>query len=279
MKKWYKYRLSCKEEERSLPKDTTFDDHKRSMMGYSCDKGYSSKEEFFKTHFYDAHPRHRYYHDYLTSHLKKGDDIFSVGSGRCVNELLLIEDGFNVTCSDLEQPCRNETMRLFPDIRFMEYDITKGPVAHKFDSVISLSMCYLFDEEDLSRVFKNISDNLKPGGTFILDPCGAEDNLGTRFIDDLLCPSEMILIKILKTLLHRDGRVITKKHHGYRTTDAEIAAIAGKAGLSLCDIKKYDYFTEFGMRSNIFGMLPRGFVEVFGRAVPYIRMFSFKKDR
>jgi len=279
MKKWYKYSLNYKDNTRYFPKDTTFEDHKRSMRGYEPDKGYGSKEEFFKTYFYEAHPRHRHYHDYLKRHLKKGDNILSIGSGRCANELLLIEEGFDITCSDFEQPCREETIALFPGLRFIRYDVTRAPVESKVDSMVSLSMFYLFDADQLAGVFKNISDSLKPGGNFILDPGGAENNLGTRLIDEIICPLEAWLIKILHKILKNKNCVVAKKEQGYRTTDAEIMSIAKKAGFSLYDTEHKDHLTEFGMRSVILGRMPRGVVELFGRAVPHVRMFAFKKER
>jgi len=114
MKSWYKYLLNYENNKRSFPIDSAFDDHKRSMGGYDASKGYDSKEEFFKIYIQEAPSRYRYYHEYLKAHLKKGDTIFSIGSGQCANELLLMEEGFDITCSDLEQACREETMRLFP---------------------------------------------------------------------------------------------------------------------------------------------------------------------
>ncbi|MFA5142594.1 MAG: class I SAM-dependent methyltransferase [Candidatus Omnitrophota bacterium] len=278
MRSWYKYFINYNTEEKIVAKDASFADHKKSMEGYSSAKGYGSKEDFFRTHFLNAHPRHRYYHDYLRTHLNKADNILSIGSGRCVNELLLAEEGFSITCSDLEQPCMGETARLFPGMRFMKYDVTKGPVEDKFDSIICLSIFYLFDKTMLAEVFRNVSDSLKPGGSFIVDPCGAENNVWTRIIDDIICPLEMVLIMFLKRLTGKRRCIVTKKHQGYRTTNAELTAIAGKAGFRLRSIEKYDHFTEFGMRSNFFSRLPKGIVRLFGRGAPYVRMISFEKN-
>jgi len=278
MKTWYKYQLNYKDKARFFPKDSSFEDHKRSMQGYDSAEGYGSKEDFFKTHLYNAHPRHRYYHDYLMTHLERSGSMLSIGSGRCANELLLMDAGFNIICSDLEQPCREETMRLFPRLRFVKYDVTQGPVPGNFDTVISLSMFYLFNDKQLAAVFKNVAGGLRPGGSFILDPGGAEDNIGTRIIDDLLCPVEARSIRVLQRILKKKECVVAKKHQGYRRTDAEIVSIAGKAGFRVSDTKKHDYFTEFGMRSVFFGKMPRRVVEFLGKAVPYLRIFSFRKE-
>jgi len=279
MKIWYKHFMNYEDKKKFLPKDATFDDHKKSMDGYDSSKGYGSKEDYFRVHFYNEHPRLRRYHAYLKVHLKKDDEILSVGSGRCVNELLLAEEGFNIMCSDLEQPCKEETMRLFPCVQFMKYDVTKGPTARKFNCIFSLSMFYLFDEKQLLNVFENIANSLEPGGNFIFDPGGAKNNIITRLIDDFICPVETWLIKILQKVIKKKDCVVTKKHQGYRATNKEIISIANRAGFSLCDIKTDDYFTEFGMRSILFSRLPKGLVGLLGRSVPYVRMFCFKKKR
>jgi SAM-dependent methyltransferase len=277
MKTWYKYSLNYDNGKKFLPKDETFDDHKKSMQGYDSSKGYCSKEQFFKVYFYDGHSRHRDYHDYLKKNLKKGDEILSIGSGRCVNELLLTEEGFNITCSDLEQPCQRETMWLFPHLKFVKYDVTKAPSDHKFDSIVSLSMFYLFDEKQLFEVFKNIADGLKHGGIFVFDPGGAEDNLLTKLIDDVLCPFEAYLRVISHKVLKRENCIVTKKHQGYRAANDEIVSMANKAGFRLCDIKTDDYVTEL-RRIRFFELLPEKFVGLFGRSAPYVRIFNFKKN-
>lgn len=277
MKKWHKYFLSYENEKKFLPRDETFDDHKASMHWNDSDKGYGSKEEFFKIYFYGAHPRHRFYHDYLTRKLKKEDEVLSVGSGRCVNELLLMEEGFNITCSDLDRVCQKPAENIFPHMKFFKYDAARGSCEHKFDCVISLSVFYLFDKDELLRVFAHIADSLKAGGTFIFDPGGAENNLLTKMIDDFICPSEPNLVRIARKVIKGKKSFVTKKHQGYRTTNGEIITIAGKAGFQLRDMECGDYMTEL-RRSIFFQKLPDSIVGLLGRTAPYVRMFNFKKQ-
>ena len=153
MRKWYKYILNYENNKSLLLKADTYSLQEKSMS-YNLNNGYGSKEEFFKTHFYNGHPRLGYYHDYLRQNLKKENEILSIGSGRCINELLLMEEGFDITCSDLDQPCREETLKLFPGLKFIKYDVTSEPFKRKFDCVVSLSMFYLFDEEILAKISK-----------------------------------------------------------------------------------------------------------------------------
>lgn len=108
MRKWNKYILNYESVLSFLQKDVTYCDHKNTMGGYNAENGYGNKEEFFRVYFY-SQLRFKYYHDYLKENLKKSEKVLSIGSGRCINELLLAEEGFDITCSDLDQPCREKT--------------------------------------------------------------------------------------------------------------------------------------------------------------------------
>ncbi len=259
-----------------MPRDETYSLHEKSM-GYNLDNGYNSKEDFFKTYFYNGHPRLKHYHNYLNQNLKKEDEILSVGSGRCINELLLMEDGFNITCSDLNQPCREKTLRLFPYLRFVKYDVTSNPFKYKFDCILSLSMFYSFNENELLRIFKNISESIKPGGRFIFDPGAAADNFTAYINDEVMCKCEANLIWMIQKLRRRKC-VVTKKHQGYRSKNEEIISIADKAGFTLYDLKCNDFSTEIGKRSILLGRLPKKIINVIGKLVPYVRMFTFVKN-
>ena len=276
MRKWYKYIVNYENNLRSLPKDKTFCEHKE-WMGHDSGRGYNSKEEFFRTHFYNGRPQVRHYHDYLRQYLKKEEEVLSVGSGRCINELLLIEQGFNIVCSDLDQPHREETLRLFSNLRFINYDITSSPFSYKFDSIICLSIFYLFDRDQLFMAFKNINGSLRPGGKFILDPGGATDNLITYINDEIICKYEAYLLHMIQKLRKRRC-VVSKKHQGYRTTNKEMILIAKKAGFTLSNLESGDYLTEIGKRSMLLQRFPERIINAIGRFSPYVRMFTFIKD-
>lgn len=277
MRKWYKYIVNYENNVRFVQRDEAFSDHKKSMF-YDSNIGYNSKEEFFKVYFYNGNHRCKIYNNYLRRYLKKEENILSVGSGRSINELLLIEDGFDIVCSDLELPCKEEVLRLFPNLRFVKYDVTTFPFKTKFDSVISLEMFYLFDKNTLSRVFKNVAECLKAGGRFILCPGGAEDNLFSYINDEIICNCEANLLHIVQRLRRREC-VVTKKHQGYRTKDEEIVSAAEGVGFNLCNLEKTDYLTEFGMRSILLGKVPKRIIGIIGRVIPCVRMFTFMKNQ
>lgn len=277
MRKWFKYILNYENNVRFVQKNEAFSDHKKSMF-YDSNIGYSSKEEFFKVYFYDGNHRYKIYNNYLRQYLKKEEDILSIGSGRCINELLLIEDGFDIVCSDLGQPCNEETLRLFPNLKFVKYDIRVFPFETKFDSIISLEMFYLFDKNILSRVFKNVAESLKVGGRFILSPGGAEDSLFSYINDEIIINCETNLLHIVQRLRRREC-VVTKRHQGYRTKDEEIVSAAEDAGFSLSSLEKADYLTEFGMRSILLGKVPKRIIAIIGKLIPCVRMFTFVKNQ
>lgn len=278
MREWHKYGLNYENALKFLPKDKEFSDHKKSMGGYEDDKGYNSKKDFFEFHFYRDHSRLKHYHNYLRQVLKKEEVGLSIGSGRCVNELLLKEDGYNIICSDLEQPCKEKACRIFPNLRFAEFDITLSPFEYKVDYVLCLGVFFLFDEEDLLEVFKNVADTVKPGGKFIFDPGGAEDNLFTYTLDEFICKHEVWLKWIVQNVIRQKRCVVAKKHHGYRNKNEEIISVAEEAGFTLCDLKCSDYLTECE-RSILLRMLPKKIIDrVIGPAMPYVRMFAFVKN-
>ena len=67
--------------------------------GYGVDDSYQSKESFFHKYFVD---RYVDWDNYLRRNLHKDEEVLSIGSGRCINELKLLNDGYSISCSDLK---------------------------------------------------------------------------------------------------------------------------------------------------------------------------------
>ena len=83
--------------EKSRPRHTT-KQHRSAVEAMRPDESYSSAEAFFSKYFDD---KKKMYHEILTKQLDPKKRILSVGSGRCVNELRLISEGYDITCSDV----------------------------------------------------------------------------------------------------------------------------------------------------------------------------------
>jgi len=156
MRIWYKTLIVPAE---GMPKsaelDETFSDHATTMGGYECE-GYDSVEEYYTCHYYFS-PRHVCYERFLRCHLPKQGRVLSLASGRAVNEMRLVNEGYDILCSDLEPVCPQQTEKLFPGYRFMRFDILRSPLpsAH-FDAVLSLGYAYLLDDKNLELFFSRV---------------------------------------------------------------------------------------------------------------------------
>ena len=285
MRRWYKYVLDNNNKGKHyLPQDQNYEDHKQAMGGYSVDSAYKNKHDFFAKYFHGyQHHRLEYYDDFIRKNIKKEDVILSIASGRCASELFLMEDGYRITCSDLEVfDAYEETVKLFPEIKYTKFDILSGSSPEKYDSIMCLSLIYLFDDEDLSRFFKSVSESLKQGGHLILDSAGSPDNMLSCFFHDILLKYEAYFIRMAKFVFKRRLDALVVKNFGYRRADNEIIESAREFGLELTDQENYAFLTDFKrsfLLRNIIDRVPvsRNIFKHYGVKVPYIRMFNFKK--
>ena len=68
--------------------------------------------------------RFKEYDKFLKNNLKK--DIISIASGRCINELALKNNGFDIDCSDLGVPeSYKKSKKLFGNFKYMKFNILK----------------------------------------------------------------------------------------------------------------------------------------------------------
>jgi SAM-dependent methyltransferase len=253
------------------------------MGGYVCE-GYSTKEEFFRTHL-GSSPRHLSYERFLLEHLPQNATTLSVASGRAANELRLVERGWKIVCSDLEGVCADETKRLFPTYQFLKWNCLEGPpLRQSFDAVVSLSFIYLLDSERLIAFLRRLKGQLAPGGVLLLDAAGSPDKLGPNLLHEYWLPLETIVLSPFLSIYWkwtgRGGLKVERKHHGYRYSDAEIIEAGETAGFTLKSIEHMDFETEWD-RSIIYRYLikpvpalRRVFIRL-GKTMPYVRMFEF----
>lgn len=287
MRKWHKYFID--ESIRGLIRkkiDRSYEEISAGTGGYSPCGSYINKEAFFDKYYYGQdYGRLMYYNAFLTKHLGKGDSVLSIASGRCVNELFLLDHGYKITCSDLEGlPAFDKIRDLFPDFEYTGLNILESAAAGKFDAVMCLSLIYLFDADELDRFFKNVSASLRMNGTFILDSAGSPDNLFSRFIHDFVLKYEAGSICFFRNVFRNKRSGLVVKHHGYFRTDQDIVKSADKFGLALRSQENYGGLIDF-RRSILFNRLVRDgsrterLFKTLGRAIPYIRMFKFEKVR
>lgn len=300
MRRWIKYRLNYETGFSTQQKGNPICYTAQDFEGYA-DGSYSSKEDFFRDNIYNYSAllsksdrfikeylqknntdinRYMKYDKTLKNYIQKNKKILSIGSGKCINELLLIERGYDIICSDIKQYINDEILKLFPDLKFMVLDIRSSSIPQKYDYIISLSVFYLFDDKELISIFGNIGKMLNKGGKLIVDFGGGEENFITFIIDEFLCKYE-IKARFLIKRFKGESFNITKKGSGFRRTNKEIIFLAEECGFKCLDITTADYDTEI-VRSILLTKMAnwggplRKVIHKIGKYVPYIRMFVFE---
>lgn len=276
MRVWYKHLVVPKTEKMHLTKDVEASEHQKTMEGFTIDTAVITKKDFFKRYYERGLRHYPFYDRYFRKNLSKDEAGLSVGSGRCVNELLLAEDGYNVVCSDLALYCP-QLQKIFPGFKFSVLDILGSSYKEEKDFVMVLCIIYLFDEDELFKVFQNLNRSLKGGGRLFIDASAANDNFFSWLLDDVLCPADAWFQYFLKKFLRRQDNKVVRKHHGYRYSNKEVIKIAEKAGFKFVALQCGDYVTELKDRLLLFSRLPDWLVVPFGLVLPHIRMFQFIK--
>ena len=285
MRSWVKYQIDDSTNEViKLNQDSSFSEHANAMHYYKESELGGDKNDFFNKFYYNYHSgRLLNYNKFLKKYLKKSDRILSIASGRSANELKLLEEGYNITCSDLEKlPSYERAKNLFPKYSFFTLDILKQPAEDKFDCLMSLSLIYLFSDKQLDIFFSNLSKSCKKNGSLILDSAGSPDNLLSYLIHNIFLKYETYMVRFLKNLFQKKQYGLSIQDFGYRHKDTEIIEIASRNGFEFIEQENFSFLIEFE-RSRILKKLIeinliRRIFSVIGRCVPYTRMFLFKKN-
>lgn len=255
MRTWYKYNSIL--------------DAPENWQEYPEENAYGHRLTFFNKYYWGI-KRHVYNRDFLHDTLIKTKEILSVASGRCAQELHFIEFDYDIVCSEKEEhPIYAKTKELFPFFRIEKLDVLKDKASKRHDIILALSLIFIFDDGDLNRFFKNMSESLKPGGFMIIDMCGS-DNLWSRFIHWLIRKELQVILRLKK----KDTTLI-KKHHGYFRTPEEVIEVAQRHGFVLEEQR--DYSTEL-IRVRTAYKLIRKFPRLDRVGSPYISMIKLRKN-
>jgi len=280
MRLWTKYTLKKGLSKKfQQKKHATFEDFEKAMGGYESNEYYSNIRVFFDRYFDE---RKKIWDNFLNKNLNKNQTILSLATGRGINELKLINEKFNITCSDLKVPeCFNASKNIFGDFKYIEKNILQSSSEVKYDCIMAFSLIHIFSSEELKVFFNNVSDSLNEKGSFLLDFGGAEDNLYSFFYHDFYLKIEAVLIQFFGKLFKNPYDIITR-HHGYRHKNNEIFEIAKLNGFKLVTFEQNDHKTEFE-RSKIISLLikkipfTRYFFYFLGKKLPFLRMAKFEK--
>ena len=283
MRKWNKYIVTADlEAAADQPISSTFHEHAEDLGGFESNDNYQSKERFFQAYFY-GNRRAENYDRFIAEHVAQDQEILSIASGRSANEMMLMERGYKVTCSDLAMPeSLSLAKQMFPQMEQWELDILAGPAPKQFDVILCLSLIYLFDDAQLERFFTNVRSSLKDSGYLILDSAGPPDNQLAHWLNEFYLRYEAIGVRMFRSRKHGKRHKIISKHHGYRRSDRDIVQAAQKCGLALTAQKNYDFTHEFERSralSRSMDLLPplRPVFGQLGRSMPYTRMFKLQR--
>ena len=281
---WKKYTIDYSTNKESrIDRDSSFADHAEAMGYYQIINVGDNKKEFFDKFFFNYHSgRLLNYDKFLRKHIKKSEKVLSVASGRSANEIKLLEEGYDITCSDLEKlPSYENIKRLFPSYNFFILDILKQSTDKKYDCLVSLSLIYLFSNDQLDVFFKNLYESCDEKGCLILDSAGSPDNLLSYFIHDILLKYEAYIIRFFKNIFRKKKCGLFVQDFGYRRKNIEIIEIARRNGFEIIEQENFSFLAEFERSRILRKLMKVYFIKLFfgliGKYVPYIRMFFFKK--
>jgi len=190
---------------------------------------YADADEFFSRH---SAPWIEQLHAALEELLEPGREVVSLGSGECEHEIPFVVRGYAILASDLVPGAADETRRLFPSLRFRQFDILHPDATiGLFDDVLITGLDFYYGDEELDLMLRNVRALLRPGGRLIF-VLRYRDNWGTWLIDrvgiPVVCRVFMGLAAV-KLTRKRFGL----KPHGYRRSIREVTERASTHGFRL----------------------------------------------
>ena len=281
MRKWFKYYLEFKNlKNKKIKKHHKFKEFEMAMGGYKENDFYKNKK-FFIQGFVQG--RFKEYDKFLKNNLKK-KDIISIASGRCINELALKNNGFDIDCSDLGVPeSYKKSKKLFENFKYMKFNILKDKLKKRYQTALALGLVYVFSQNELDKFFLRSNRLIKLKGNLIIDSSSSPDNFYTYFFDKYFLKYEIYLISFILKFFGKKNTVVSR-HHGYKFTNFELIETAKKNGFELVLLSQKDYLSEI-LRSKIISKIYNKFnflkyiLIIFGFPMPYLRIFKFLKTK
>jgi hypothetical protein len=145
--------------------------------------------------------------------------------------------------------------------------------------VLSLSLIYAFDDQQLDKFFAFAGRALKPSGRLLLDLAGSPDNLPSYMLHDVFLPTEAAVIAAYRTVRLGKPHRVDHAPHGYRRSLGDVVTAAQRAGFRLVDTHEdgFDIDLRRGVLLNRLAGTRLGLAMLtsIGRRMPYTRMTQF----
>ena len=199
---------------------------------------YLNKNTFLKNYFNN---RFKIWDSYLRKNISKNHKILSIGSGRAINELILIDERYDIVSSDLDIPETYEaSKKIFNDHIYLKFDVLKHDIQQKFNIIFSLHTFYLFSESQINLAFKKVNKLLHKDGIFIVD-MNTEHNLFSTFYHNFFLKIESILIYLISKIFKKNIGIIYDDNFGYKYKRREIINIAKKNNFEFLTVDSIGY--------------------------------------
>lgn len=196
--------------------------------------------------------------------IKEGSEITELGCGTGSFTMELSKAGYKMTGIDLSSDMLSVAKEKFEDtdyseVVFSEQDMTEFELPSKADAIVSVcdSINYLVEDGDLDKVFKQVKNNLKSNGVFIVDlktkyfyetvlayNTMAENFENCSYIWDNYYHEEEKINEYLLTVFVSEGKLYRKfvENHFQKAYEVEeLMDAARKNGFIHMDV--YDAFT------------------------------------
>jgi len=186
--------------------------------------------------------------------LKEGDRILDLMCGYGRHAIALAKKGMKVTAVDNLADYINEVKSVAEkdklDIKAIRWDVLSFSTDEKFDLALCMgNSINFFNADDCSRLLKNISSFLKPGGHLLINSWSlaeiairsfkekSESRLGDIiFITESQLLSHPARIEAESRIIDKDGNTEIKKGIDYLFSINEMETMLKQAGLTLKEV-------------------------------------------
>lgn len=279
MKVFYKYWVEPGNGKEFRSIEHNFQSHSSATQGYEVDETYKSKQSFLMKWFCGKYVT---YDSFIKGFVSQKDNILSIASGRCINELVLIEEGYNVTCSDLDIPKSYiPSENLFKEFAFEKLNILEEAPSRIYDAIICIGLVWAFNKDEMAVFFKNVHKGIKDRGLLIIELSLSPDNFLSFLLYDIYLRAESNVLRLIAPMFGKSFKRI-KEVHGYRYKTKEIIQIANDNRFEVIDFLSCEPLLEF-QRSPILSRLIAKFsfisklLTLSGANIPNSRLFALRR--
>ena len=275
-RKFIRY-IPLKKSIKFLERDQSYEEHKETM-GWGED--FNSKEEFFRTNFIQ-NQSYKFIWDQLNKrtyeliklYTNPGQNILSVASGGCGVELKLLEEGYDVTCSDLAiTSFHNKLKTIFSEAKFEKINFLEDTISESYDNIMAIEVVLVLSPVELKVMLDKLYHSLKKGGYLFLTIDVSPPSLRNNFIIEKLYKVDTFLSNVVRSLLNYDTRM--RPHHlGWRFSNSFVEKLVDEQKFKIKHYEEICYENDLSR----FTFLSKILKKLFGIKITYKLYYNIGK--